>query len=404
MLANAGEECNQVIASAHLLDRLPGRSASCVGMALSFVVAGRSAAGQARAGAITTSRNTILTPCFMPVGTHAAVTAMTPAMLADHGAAILVCNAFRLFEKPGPAIARRYSSLHEFMAWPGTILTDSGGFQVYRLASRKVSEQGVEFYTEERKQVFWTPEKAIEVQAILGGDFVMPLDVCVSLPASHGEADAAMTRTLRWAERCQAAGLLGPRQTLFGIVQGAVYEDLRVRCIDGLVAMGFAGYAIGGLNVGESAEEYRRTLAFTCPRLPDSAPRYLMGVGRPEAMLDAVSAGVDLMDSIVPTKYAREGRLITSRGTFNISKSRYAKDRFPVDPSCQCYTCQNVTRGYLHHVYQTTRATAQMWAAIHNVAFCLRLMSQAREAILADRFGEFHAEFRASYQTKGQAD
>lgn len=366
--------------------------------ALTFSISARSSTDQARAAELTTTRNTIPTPCFMPVGTHAAVNGVTPASLADHDVDILVCNAFRLFEKPSPSVLRGYSSVHEFMAWPGSVLTDSGGFQVYRLENRKVHEQGVEFYSNSKEQVQWTPEQAVEIQALLGSDFVMPLDVCVSLPASYAVTRKAMERTVRWAERCLRAGALRPEQTLFGIVQGGLFEDLRDKCIEALDGLGFRAYAIGGLNVGESAEQYRKTLAFTAPRLPEGAPRYLMGVGRPEAMLEAVSAGVDMMDSIIPTKYAREGKLLTYRGIINMSRRRYARDRFPIDPNCACYTCKNVTRGYLYHLYQTTRTTAQMFGGLHNIAFCIRLMREARQAIVEDRFAAFHERFLQEYR------
>lgn len=365
---------------------------------MTFTVQARAQAGMARAGELTTSRNTVHTPCFMPVGTHAAVTGMTPAALLEHDAEILVCNAYRLFEQPSAAVLRGYASVHEFMAWPGTILTDSGGFQIYKLENRTIREEGVEFYTDTRERVQWTPEKAIEFQALLGSDLVMPLDVCVSLPTSHANARQAMERTVRWAERSQRAGLLRPEQTLFGIVQGAVFEDLRKQCIERLGKLGFRAYAIGGLNVGENADDFRRALLYTSRELPADSPRYLMGVGRPEAMLDAVSAGVDMMDSIIPTKYAREGKLITYRGVITITRPRYARDRFPIDPNCACYTCRHVTRGYMHHLYETTRTTAHMFAAMHNVAFCIRIMQEARAAIQDGRFAAFHERFLEEYQ------
>jgi queuine tRNA-ribosyltransferase len=355
--------------------------------------------GGARAGEGRTPRAPLHTPLFMPVGTHAAVNGLVPGVLEQLDAEILVCNAFRLAEKPGDSILRSQGGLHRFMGWSRLLLTDSGGFQVYRLEDRVVREEGVEFHVGKQK-LLWTPERAIEIQAVLGSDFVMPLDVCVSLPTDHATAKDAMERTLRWAARCQQAGAerLAAGQTLFGIVQGATFPDLRRRCIDALEAMGFTAYAIGGLNVGETPEAYRTTLGQVGPMLPRDKLRYLMGVGRPEAMLEAVAAGVDIMDSIVPTKYAREGTAFTRRGLVNLARPKLAKDRLPIDPSCRCPTCSRVSRGYLHHLFHTTTTTAQVFVATHNVSFCLELMRSARAAVLAGRFETFHREFLAEYR------
>jgi queuine tRNA-ribosyltransferase len=357
--------------------------------------------GGPRAGELDTARNRIATPAFMPVGTHGAVNGLLPEVLVALGAEVLVCNAFRLADEPGEAVLRAHGGLHKFMAWPRAILTDSGGFQVYRVKDRVVREDGVAFYQGKKGQVVWTPELAVEVQATIGSDLVMPLDVCVSLPATRAEAEAAMERTLRWAERAQRAGKLRAQQTLFGIVQGATFADLRQRSVAGLEALGFAAYAIGGLNVGETAGEFRATLTATARLLPRDKPRYLMGVGRPEAMLDAVAAGVDLMDSIIPTKYAREGSVFTRRGPLNLQKPKYARDKFPIDPNCRCYTCANVSRGYLHHLYATTMTTAQVFAAIHNVGFCLGLLREARQAIVDGKFAEYRADFERQYSRRG---
>jgi queuine tRNA-ribosyltransferase len=369
----------------------------------------------ARAGEGRTPRAALHTPLFMPVGTHAAVNGLVPGVLEQLEAEILVCNAFRLATKPGDSILRSQGGLHRFMGWPRLLLTDSGGFQVYRLEDRVVTEKGVEFYpgkqdwlsrpgdrAEKRgakaERVLWTPERAIEIQVVLGSDFVMPLDVCVSLPTDHATAKEAMERTVRWAARCKQVGGLAPGQTLFGIVQGATFPDLRRRCIDALEALGFDAYAIGGLNVGESADEYRATLEHLGPMLPQNKLRYLMGVGRPEAMLEAVAAGVDIMDSIVPTKYAREGMAFTRRGLINLNKPKLAKDRLAIDPSCRCPTCSKVSRGYLHHLLHTTTTTAQVFLATHNVNFCLELMRSARAAVLDGRFATFHREFLTEYR------
>lgn len=363
---------------------------------MKFTILVESKQSEARAGDFHASRNILHTPCFMPVGTHGAVNGLTPAILLEMGAEILVSNAFRLSEKPGPAILSKYESLHEFMAWPNTILTDSGGFQS-RLREHAISEKGIQFYDEKTHDI-WTPEDAIEIQAVLGSDFVMPLDICVDLPTTYPLAREAMQRTIRWAKRCKAAFRPRPGQILFGIVQGAIYPDLRKQCIEALEKIGFPAYAIGGLNVGETPEEYRSALDVTTALLPREKLRYIMGVGRPEAMLEAVKAGVDIMDSIIPTKYAREKTLFTYRGTINLfRKKKYRRDKYPIDPNCQCYTCRNVSRAYLYHLYNTTTTTAHMFAAIHNVFFCVRLLQDARKAILENRFERFHDDFIRNY-------
>jgi queuine tRNA-ribosyltransferase len=366
---------------------------------LPIEIVAQAPAGQARAGVLRTTRNVIHTPAFMPVGTHGAVNALVPALLEQHGAEIIVCNAFHLARQPGRSVLRGYESLHKFMGWQRSILTDSGGFQVYRLEHRIVKEEGVEFQDADGSRALWRPEDAIDIQTVIGSDLVMPLDECIALPAPHAQARVAMERTLRWAQRSlESSSRLRPYQVLFGIVQGATYPDLREQSIRALDRMGFPAFAIGGLNVGESEDEFRSTLDFTIRHLPADRPRYLMGVGRPTAMLDAVAAGVDLMDSIIPVRYAREGSLLTYRGMLYIQKPRYAKDRLAVDTNCDCYTCRNVSRGYLHHLFQTTRTTAQAFATIHNVNFCLRIMRDAREALIAGRFDDFYRKFLQAYR------
>jgi queuine tRNA-ribosyltransferase len=332
------------------------------------------------------------------VGTHGGVTGLTPAQLSEMGAEILVSNAFRLSEKPGETVLSKFDNLHQFMAWDKTILTDSGGFQS-RLREHAIVEKGIQFYDED--STIWRPEDAIAIQHVLGSDFVMPLDICVELPTTYPQAREAMQRTIRWAKRCKKVFEPRPGQILFGIVQGAVYPDLRQQCVEALEAIGFPAYAIGGLNVGESSEQYRSTLEVTADLLPQNKLRYIMGIGRPEAMLEAVHAGVDIMDSVVPTKYAREKTLFTHRGTINLLKKRkYRKDRYPIQPNCQCYTCRNVSRAYLYHLYHTTTSTAMIYAAIHNVHFCLQLLKDARKAILEGRFERFYTNFMEEYTRK----
>lgn len=349
-----------------------------------------------------TSRNILHTPCFMPVGTYGGVSGMLPATLAEMGAEILVSNAFRLSEDPGEAIMSKFDNLHEFMAWDRTILTDSGGFQS-RLREHAITKEGIQFYDEDVTSL-WTPEKAVGMQRILGSDFVMPLDFCVELPTTYAKAKEAMDLTIQWAKRSKAAFNPRPGQILFGIMQGAIYPDLRKRCMEALEQIGFPAYAIGGLNVGESAADYQATIDLSTDLLPKDKLRYIMGVGRPEAMLDAVRAGIDIMDSVIPTKYAREKTVFTYRGPINLFKKRkYRKDKYPIDPNCQCYTCRHVSRAYLHHLYNTTSSTAFVYAAIHNVNFCLKVLIDARQAILEDRFEQFHTNFMDEYtRNRGQ--
>lgn len=363
---------------------------------MKFTIIAETKKNLARAAEFETSRNVLHTPCFMPVGTHGAVNGALPAMLLDMGAEIIVSNAFRLSEHPGKQALAKFEGLHEFMGWPRTILTDSGGFQS-RLREHAITEKGIQFYDEQAQDI-WTPEDAIEIQTILNSDFVMPLDICVELPSTHPQARDAMERTLRWATRCKHAFKARPGQMLFGIVQGAIYPDLRKQCVDALEKIGFPAYAIGGLNVGETPEEYRTALTVTSQLLPREKLRYIMGVGRPEAMLEAVKGGVDIMDSIIPTKYAREKTLFTYRGPINLGKKRqYRRDKYPIDPNCHCYTCRTVSRAYLYHLYHTTTTTALLYAGLHNIAFCVRLLQDARQAILDGRFDAFYSEFMSNY-------
>ncbi len=364
---------------------------------MKFTISHESKNSAARAGEFQTSRNILHTPCFMPVGTHGAVNGLTPQLLTEMRAEILVSNAFRLSEKPGETVLSKYNDLHEFMGWDKTILTDSGGFQS-RLREHSITEKGIQFY-DDRAHDIWTPENAIKIQEVLGADFVMPLDICIDLPTTYAQAREAMERTMRWAKRCKKAFQPRPGQILFGIVQGAIYPDLRQQSIEALEDMGFPAYAIGGLNVGETAQEYESALNVTTSLLPREKLRYIMGVGRPEAMLEAVKAGVDIMDSIIPTKYAREKTLFTFRGPINFGKKKkYRKDKYPIDPNCQCYTCRNVSRAYLYHLYQTTTTTAQIFAAIHNISFCLRVLQDARQSILEHRFEEYYKTFMDNYK------
>jgi queuine tRNA-ribosyltransferase len=364
---------------------------------MNFKIVNRSDKSKARAGEFKTIHNLVETPCFMPVGTHGAVNGLIPAILEEIGAQIIVANAFRLAEKPGLAIMSKFENLHEFMGWSRSILTDSGGFQS-RMKQMVVSENGISF-AGKPGQGIWSPEQAVEFQVILGSDLVMPLDICIQLPSTFQKAKEAMEQTVRWAKRCKTAFIPRPGQTLCGILQGAVYPDLRRKCIEEFEDLGFEAYAIGGLNVGESPQEYRETLDKTTTMLRSDKLRYIMGVGRPEAMLEAIEAGVDLMDSIIPGKYAREKNLFTFMGPINLDKKKYfKKDKYPIDTNCDCYTCRKVSRSYLFHLYETTPSTAHMYASIHNIRFCVRLLEEARKAILENRFEKFHKSFLENYK------
>lgn len=352
-----------------------------------------------RAGKIQSSRNVIETPCFMPVGTHGAVVGLTPEFLQNNGAEIIVCNALRLSQKPGLTIISKFSDLHTFIGWPRTILTDSGGYQSMASA-QAITEQGILFNATDGTEL-WTPEQAINTQVVLGSDFVMPLDICVQLPAPIEKVKDAMYRTIRWVKRCKRAFTPHKNQILFGILQGGVYPELRQICIDKYEQIGFQAYAIGGLNVGETRNQYIDTLSFTNSQLPQNKIRYLMGIGRPEKMLDAVKLGVDIMDSIIPTKYARERKLFSNMGIIKISdKKRFQKDKYPIDTRCNCYTCQHFSRAFLYHLYQVAPTSAIMYGSIHNVHFCIHLMKRARKAILEHRFEEFSGDFLNHYIRK----
>lgn len=353
--------------------------------------------GQARRGQMTFPRGAVQTPAFMPVGTQATVKSLSPVELVECGAEIVLGNTFHLFLKPGTEIIAAHGDLHDFMAWPGPILTDSGGFQVFSLkTSRKISEQGVEFRSpRDGSLVFLGPEESMVTQAALGSDIVMIFDECTPYPADEQQARESMQLSLRWAARSRAAHG-DSSAALFGIVQGGMHESLRDESLQGLIEIGFDGYALGGLSVGEPKEDMLRILAHSAPALPVDKPRYLMGVGTPADILRAVSHGIDMFDCVMPTRNARHGHLFTQQGVVRIRNASNAADTRPVDEACGCYCCQNFSRAYLRHLLQNDELLGMRLASLHNTWFYQVLMADIRQAITEQRFEQFQQEFLAA--------
>lgn len=347
-------------------------------------------AGAARRGRLQLARGSVDTPAFMPVGTAGTVKAMTPAMLADTGAQICLGNTFHLWLRPGMEVIRAHGGLHRFMAWDKPILTDSGGFQVFSLdALRKISEEGVRFASPiDGARLFLTPEISMEIQLTLDADVVMIFDECTPYPATVDEAAQSMRLSQRWAQRSRDAfdriaadTASSGRNALFGIVQGGMYETLRDESLGALEAIGFDGFAIGGLSVGEPKEDMARILAHTAPRLPAHKPRYLMGVGTPEDIVAGVAAGIDLFDCVMPTRNARNGWLFTRYGNLKIKNAVHKNDVRPLDPSCDCYTCRNFSRAYLHHLHRSDEILGSMLNTVHNLRYYQNLTAGLRTAI-----------------------
>lgn len=352
-----------------------------------------------RAGLLHTPHGDVPTPVFMPVGTQATVKTLTPDELEAIGASIVLANTYHLYLRPGAEVVARLGGLHKFMGWPRPILTDSGGFQVFSLGHlRRVSDDGVLFKSHvDGSEHFFSPELVMATQELLGADIVMALDECAPPEATPEYAQAAMARTHRWAERCLLAQTRGD-QALFGIVQGGLFADLRRESARTLAAMGFPGYGIGGLSVGEAKEVTWRMLDITIEHLPPDRPRYLMGVGSPEDILAAVAHGVDMMDCVLPTRIARNGALIVRTGRLNIKSPQYTWDERPIEEGCGCYTCQHFSRAYLRHLFKAEEILGLRLMTIHNVHFLIELMRQIRQAILEGRFAQFQAEFLANFQ------
>lgn len=350
--------------------------------------------GAARRGRLHFDRGVVETPAFMPVGTYGTVKGVTPEEVAESGAQILLGNTFHLMLRPGTEIIAAHGDLHDFMQWSGPILTDSGGFQVFSLAEgRKITEAGVRFRSPvDGAEVFLDPERSMAVQRALGSDIVMIFDECTPWPVEWAEAKRSMELSLRWAERSRDAHADNP-SALFGIVQGGMFEDLRAASLEGLVGIGFDGYAVGGLSVGEPPEERLRILDALKSQLPADKPRYLMGVGRPEDLVECVARGIDMFDCVMPTRNARNGFLFTDRGTLRLRNARFANDTQPIETECDCYTCHHYSRAYLRHLDRCGEMLGSRLNTIHNLRYFQRLMQRLREAIAAGKLDEFTREF-----------
>ena len=356
--------------------------------------------GLARRGQLSFERGTVETPAFMPVGTYGTVKAMTPEELKELGAEIILGNTFHLMLRPGTEVIKKHGDLHDFMHWPGPILTDSGGFQVFSLGEiRKITEEGVHFRSPiDGSKIFMDPELSMQVQNDLGSDIVMIFDECTPYPATTEEAEKSMQLSLRWAQRSKDAH--GDNENaLFGIVQGGMYEALREQSLEGLVDIGFDGYAIGGLSVGEPKEDMKRVLSFLAPKMPADKPRYLMGVGRPEDIVEAVRRGVDMFDCVMPTRNARNAHLFTRDGVVRIKNSPHKDDTGPISEHCDCYCCKNYSRSYLHHLFKCNEILGARLATTHNLHYYQYLMAGLRSAIEQGTLSDFIEEF---YKNIGQ--
>ena len=361
--------------------------------------------GLARRGELTFRRGVIQTPAFMPVGTYGTVKSVTPEEVAASGAEIILGNTFHLMLRPGTGVVRKHGGLHEFMHWEGPILTDSGGFQVFSLAAmRKLSEEGVKFRSPVNgDEVFLAPETSMEVQHDLNADVTMIFDECTPYPASESEARESMELSLRWAQRSRRrfdelkAAEPDRGEALFGIVQGGIYDNLREASLEGLTDIGFDGYAVGGLAVGEPEDERNAVLDALMPNMPEDAPRYLMGVGTPVDIAEAVMRGVDMFDCVIPTRHARNGQLFTSRGTVKFRHARYADDTSAPDPDCACYTCRNYSLAYLRHLEKCGEILGPRLATLHNLHYYQELMKRLRAAIEAGELASAVADLRQLY-------
>jgi queuine tRNA-ribosyltransferase len=367
-------------------------------MSLAFEVLAKD--GAARRGRLATAHGVVETPVFMPVGTRGTVKGLGPDDLRRAGATIVLGNTYHLLEKPGHELVRDLGGLHRFMAWDGPILTDSGGFQVFSLAKvRTITEDGARFRSPvDGREHFLTPELAIEVQHALGADIIMPLDECLAYPATREATETSLARTLRWEARSlRAHRAAGAPSALFGIVQGGTDESLRRAAVAGTVALGFDGYAIGGMAVGEPKPEMYALTALTASLLPENQPRYLMGVGKPDDLVECVSRGVDMFDCVLPTRNARNGQAFTADGPLTIKQARYLRDTAPLDPACTCYTCRTFSRAYLRHLFIAGELLVHRLLSLHNVHFFCGLMTAMRDAVAEGAFEAFRTRFFARY-------
>lgn len=353
---------------------------------------------KARIGKLFTPHGVIDTPVFMPVGTQATVKAMTPQELEKMGIQIILSNSYHLYLRPGHNLITQAGGLHKFMGWKGAILTDSGGFQIFSLGElNKVNDEGVFFNSHiDGSKHFISPEKAMEIQIALGSDIAMVFDECTPYPSGKYQVETAAQRTIQWAKRCKEIHH-NPNQSLFGIVQGGTFKDIRIENANKLVELDFPGYAIGGLSVGEPKSLMYEVLDYTIPCLPQNKPRYLMGVGAPQSLLEGAVRGIDMFDCVLPTRNGRNGSLFTSSGKISITNVKYKDDFTPLDSKCQCYTCQNFTKAYLRHVYVSKEMLGSILGTIHNLYFMSSLMKNIRLALVEDRLLEFTEEFLSNF-------
>lgn len=368
-----------------------------------FTIVAQDTRTTARAGVLQTAHGPVTTPIFMPVGTQATVKTVTPDELEDCGAQIILGNTYHLSLRPGAERIAELGGLHAFMGWQRAILTDSGGFQVFSLGHlRKVTDDGVEFRSHlDGSPHFYTPERVIQLEELLGADVIMPLDECLGFPMEESAAHDAAVRTLRWAERSLVAKTRAD-QHLFGIVQGGVFSALRRSCAREMAGLPFPGYAIGGLSIGETKEIMHAMIEEVTPLLPIHSPRYLMGVGAPEDLWEGVARGIDMFDVVLPTRIARNGALLTHRGRLNIRNSVHASSRGPIEENCTCYTCRRFTLAYLHHLFRCEELLAYRLATVHNLRFMLDLATEIRQSIVDGRFGAAREEFLAGYHMPDQ--
>ncbi|WP_342598486.1 tRNA guanosine(34) transglycosylase Tgt [Psychrobacillus sp. FSL H8-0483] len=353
----------------------------------------------ARLGIVHTPHGSFETPTFMPVGTQATVKTMAPEEIKEMDAGIILSNTYHLWLRPGNDIIREAGGLHKFMNWDRAILTDSGGFQVFSLSDmRKIEEEGVHFRNHlNGDKLFLSPEKSMQIQNDLGSDIMMAFDECPPYPATFEYMKASVERTSRWAERCLTAHTNTDKQGLFGIIQGGEYEELRKQSAKDLLSLDFPGYAIGGLSVGEPKDVMNRVLDFTTPLMPDNKPRYLMGVGSPDSLIDGAIRGVDMFDCVLPTRIARNGTFMTSKGRLVIKGAAFARDFGPIDEKCDCYTCKNYSRAYIRHLFKADETFGLRLASYHNLHFLMNLMKDVRQAIREDRLLDFKEEFFEEY-------
>jgi queuine tRNA-ribosyltransferase len=371
-------------------------------MSLPFKVEARS--GAARAGVLTTARGSIRTPVYMPVGTQGAIRTLAPSLIPATGTQILLANTYHLHQRPGEELVAKHGGLHKMMGVNLPILTDSGGFQVFSLDKKKVDEQGVTFtYEVDGQRTFLSPESSMAIQMALGADIAMVFDECLAYGTDRAYAEASVARTTRWEQRSKAAHTR-PDQALFGIVQGGFWADLRKRSAEEIQEIGFDGYAIGGLSVGEGHDVMCQVLDWTTPHMPQNHPRYLMGVGKPIDLVEGVARGIDMFDCVIQTRHARSGMFYTRKGRMRITDARFRKDMYPPDTSCSCYTCRNFTRAYIHHLFRVGEVLGATLATLHNIHFFAAFMDEMRQSIIEGRFEAFRKEVHATWEEKPQAN